>query len=66
MAGHGHMQADILLLKELWVLYFDLQAVGATVCHTGYRLSIGDLKIHPHSDTISLTNSHPLQKGHTS
>jgi len=28
--------------------------------HTGQSLSIGDLKAHPHSDTLPPTRPHPL------
>jgi hypothetical protein len=55
------LQADIVLEKELRVLLLDLQAAKA-----GQILSIGDLKAHPHSDTILPTASHLIQQGHTS
>ena len=29
-----------------------------TVCHAGQCLNIGDLKAHPHSDTLPLTRPH--------
>ena len=43
---YGSLQADMVLEKELRVLHLDLQATEET-CHTGYSLSIGDLKAHP-------------------
>jgi hypothetical protein len=42
---HIPVQAD-MVLEEQRVLHLDLQATEET-CHTGYSLSIGDLKAHP-------------------
>jgi hypothetical protein len=36
-----------------------------TVCHTGDRLSIADLKAHHHSVTFPPTRPHLLQEGQT-
>jgi hypothetical protein len=62
-----------MVLEELRVLHLDLQAAeGDSLLNTarglfltGQRLSIGDLKAHQHSDTLSLTKPHLLQQGHT-
>jgi hypothetical protein len=61
------MQADMVLEKELRVLYpHPLAAAGETMSHTGHSLSTGDIKAHPHSDTFLPTRSHLLQQGHNS
>jgi hypothetical protein len=52
------MQADMVLQKDLGVLYLDLQ--GAEVCHTGYSLNTGDLKVYPFTVTYFLQQGHAL------
>jgi hypothetical protein len=52
-------QADMVLEKELAVLSLDPQAAG-TCATRGHRLSIGDLKAHPHSDTLLPARPHLL------
>jgi hypothetical protein len=37
---HGSAQADMVLEKELIVLYLDLRQQMETVCHTGHNLSM--------------------------
>ena len=54
------MQADMVLQKELRVLCLDPQAAEGDCVHTGYILSIGDLKVHPHNDTLPPTKTHLL------
>ena len=55
------MQANMVLEKELIVLYPDLQVAEVkTESHTGYSLSIRDLKVSHHSDTLPPTRSHVL------
>lgn len=41
---HGYAHADMVLEKELKVLYFDGQATGEE-CHTGPDLSFRDLGV---------------------
>jgi hypothetical protein len=50
------MQADLMLEKELRILYLDLK--GETVSHIEYSRSIGDLR-------ATSTVTHFLQKGLT-
>jgi hypothetical protein len=52
---HGSIQAEMVLKKllEFYILIHRQQK--ATVCHTGWSLSIGDLKARPHSDTLFST-----------
>jgi hypothetical protein len=57
---HSGVQAAIMMEKELKVLHLDLQTGWRRLFYTGHSLSIGDLKAHPHSDTLSLTRSHLL------
>jgi hypothetical protein len=53
------MQADLVLEKELRVLYLDLKASRRRLSfHTGQNLSIEDLKPHLHIEV--------LQHSHTS
>jgi hypothetical protein len=56
------VQADMMLEKDLGVLYLDLQA-AETVCHDGYSFIIGDLKAcqHTSSNTLPPTRPHLLQ-----
>jgi hypothetical protein len=60
-----------MVLEELRVPYLDRQAARRDRVHTGHSLSIGDLKVCPHSDskaTPTPTRSHlliaPLLMGH--
>ena len=66
MAGHGGMQADMVLEKELSVLHLDPQAAEAAVYSTEHSLSKGDLKACPCSDVLPPTRPHLLQQGLTS
>jgi hypothetical protein len=50
-------QTRCLLGNELRALHFDPQAAEGD-CITGYNLSIGDLKAHPHNDTLPPTKQH--------
>lgn len=52
------MQANTVPEKELTVLYLDLQSAAGVCVHTG--LCIGDLKDHPHSDTLLPLRPHFL------
>jgi hypothetical protein len=61
---HGCIQADMMLEKELRVLHLE-GSRRLTVSHTGWSLSIGDLKAHSHSDTL-LLRPHLFLQGHTS
>ena len=46
-----------MVLEELRVLHLDAQAARRRLCfHTGWSLDIGDLKTHPHSDTLPHLN----------
>ena len=47
---HGSVQADMVPEKELRVLHLDPQE--SVLQLYAYSLSIGDLKAHPHSDTV--------------
>ena len=66
MTGHGSMQADIVLEKELRGTHLDPQAEGQTMCHVGHNLSIQDLKEHLQIDTLPPMRPRLLQQGHTS
>ena len=49
-----------MVLEELRALHPDQKIAEETVSHTGYRLNIGELKSHPHSDTLPVTRSQLL------
>jgi hypothetical protein len=66
---HSGRQADTVLEKELRVLHLEWKAVRQrmssegsqeTLFHTGWSLSIGDLKDHPYSDTLLPTRLYLL------
>jgi hypothetical protein len=42
---HGSVQADIVLEEPRFFILIQRQQ-KETVCHTGWSLSIGDLKVH--------------------
>ena len=54
------MQADTVLEKEFRVLRLDPQEEEATVYHKEHSLSIGDLKVGLHSDTLPPIRPHLL------
>ena len=64
--GHGSVHVDLVLEKEMRVLHLYPQTTEEVGVHTGYRLSIGDLKDLPDSDTLSSTGSHLLKIGQIS
>jgi len=49
-----------LVLQELRGLHLDLEAAEGTGFHTRCSLSIGDLKAHPHSNTLPPTRPFPM------
>ena len=56
--GHGSMQADKMLGKELRVLHL-VQATGSGLRHWAWLGHIFDLKAYPHNDTLSPTRPSP-------
>ena len=62
---HGNIQADVVL-EEPRIPHLDLQEARRRLeFYTGQSLSKGDLKAHPHSDTLLPTRPLVLQQGHT-
>jgi hypothetical protein len=62
---YGSLEAD-MMLEELRVLHLHRKAVRRRLLlHTRRSLSIGDLKAHPHSDTLPPTKPYLPQQGHT-
>lgn len=57
MVGHGSIQVNMVLKKELSILHLDLHAAEG-VCLTGHSLNIGDRKVQP-------TVTHFLHQDHT-
>jgi hypothetical protein len=57
----------MVLEEKLRVLHLGLKAARRRLgFHIGWSLGIGDLKAHPHSDTLPSTRPHLLKQGHTS
>ena len=63
---YGSVQAGMVLQRQLGVLHPDLNAAEGDCltraarrleCYSGWSLNIGDLKAHPHSDTLPPPNS---------
>ena len=62
MVGHGSVQADIVLEKELRVPHLDLQATEQKESlYTEHSLSMRDLQVCPDNDTLPPTSPHPLR-----
>ena len=66
MAGHGSMQADMVLEKELRVLRFDPQGAGSDLCHWAQFEHRRPQSLPPHSDISFNTRPYLLQQSHTS
>ena len=63
---HGSVQAGRVLEMKLRVLHLNQKAARRRLeFHTGWSLSIGNLKAHPHSNTFPPTRPCLLQQGHT-
>jgi hypothetical protein len=56
---HGCAQTDMVLQKELRVLHLDPWAAG-DCSHSGCSWNIGNLKAHPHSNTLPPTTPYFL------
>jgi hypothetical protein len=59
---HGVEEPHIL--EEFYILMF--QEARRRLCHTGWSLSIGNFKAHPHGNALPPTRPHLLQQGHIS
>jgi hypothetical protein len=64
--NHGSIQADMVLEKNLRVLFLICRKQKVTVYYTRLFLSMGDLKTHSQNYTLPLTKLYLLVQHYTS